>query len=158
MPWPFGIKLAGPGYFIAFRPASNDKEKHSHEKIKGKINGKEMWEIRFHLSHERLLYLDVCLSFSGVNTVRIPPRLLPDGALNSLRWISAEKNWHPVTFPHCMQWSWSVSAAHLLLQEQSLLFTADIPQPRQTLMNTLMYWALPLTHLSPLLWMDSLLQ
>jgi len=37
-------------------------------------------------------------------------------------------------------------------------FTADIPRPRQMLINTLMYWSLPLIHLPPLLWTDSLLQ
>lgn len=89
--------------------------------------------------------LDVYLGHSlNLPSVVLTP-FLPDGALYSLSWISAEKKWHPVTFhefdlcrqPTCCRFSGAVP-----------FFTAEFPHPRQTLINTLMY---------PLLWYSCLL-
>lgn len=104
MAWPLGIKLEGSRYYTAFRPASNDKENHPHEKKKEKINGKKKREIKFHLSYERVFifrYMSQPLpSAHSQNSSSVGlTTFLPDGAPYSLSWISAEKKWHPVTFP-----------------------------------------------------------
>lgn len=65
---------------------------------------------------------------------------VPDGALNSPSWFSAEQKWHAVTFcefdpcrqPTCCCFSGAAPS-----------FSAEFPHPRQMLINTLM---------CPLLW------
>lgn len=68
-----GIQLKGFGYFTAFRPASNDEENHPHEKRRKKQIGKRSEKLNLIFFIKRFSHLDVRLSLSQVNTVKIPP-------------------------------------------------------------------------------------
>lgn len=105
---------------------------------------KEKGEIKFHLSHERLfMFRSMPQPQLKFPSVALTP--LPDGALCSLSWVSAEKKWHRVTFWEFDQCRQPTSCC---FSGAVPSFPAEFPHPRQMFINTLM---------CPLLWYICLL-